>query len=342
MSGKIITIIVGLLFAAFAFAKLDVMNKPTVEGWWGGTQFTTRAMPAAEVNGQKVAIGGNYLNPNLGSGKFVSTPGYQAVLAPRFGNVQYGSNIRYNMPDRENTGIPCNPLTFGDMAQENYKPPMRDAGAPGGANFSRQMPNQVQENYGCGTGSCGSTSPASCGKGGVGLGHSVAGGYELPSGYTNGNYANVYDSLPAQGQNLGHDLPVGTMATMDGAGNVDQFVAFQRIMPANTKASSRLRAQGDPIRGDLPIVPCQSGWYSVFPDLSRDLQEGAMNVLTNSDKSDYNQLLTLIANASGGTQSALGGANLSDYLPVYNSNMGTESVTNLKAAMGDINVTSFP
>jgi hypothetical protein len=142
----------------------------------------------------------------------------------------------------------------------------------------------------------------------------------------------------------GSDLPVGTMSTMDGAGNLDQFIAFNRIMPANTKSSSRLRAGGDPIRGDLAIVPCQSGWFSVYPDIARDVQEGAMNVLAGAGGGgeSYNNLMNLIVSASGGSQTALGGVNLADSIPQYNANMATSMSSQLKSAMGDINVTAFP
>lgn len=330
---KFLVTVIGIFLAIFAIYNLD-FGKPVVENWWGGTQFSTRAMPGARLpNGEEVAIGGNYLNPNtMGNNKFVSTPAFQAVLSPRFSNVQYGANIKYNMPDRENMGVPCEPLTFGDMAKENYAPRAQAPQAP-----------QVQENYSCGSGQCGGGAPASCGKGGYGMGHRVAGGYELPSGYTNGNYQDVYDSIPGK-MVSGSDLPVGTMSTMDGAGNLDQFMAFNRIMVANTKSSSRLRAGGDPIRGDLAIVPCQSGWFSVYPDIARDVQEGAMNVLAGAGGGgeSYNNLMNLIVSASGGSQTALGGVNLADSIPQYNANMATSMSSQLKSAMGDINVTAFP
>jgi hypothetical protein len=389
-----------LLAACAALLAVASQSKSQiVENFWGGTQFTTRAMPGAMVNGQPVAIGGNYLNPDMmGSGKFVSVPSFQGVLSPRFSNTQYGANIRYNLPDRENLGTPCDPLTFGNMAGStaaltgaanslpagvgmsgNLGPNRGPLNPVTGAPMPKAMPNpmgkavenyssgamptagsnpgskrptmnvagpQNAENYcaNCGTGGCGSGCPASCGKGGYGIGHMVAGGYELPSGYAAGNYWDVYNSIPSEGQNLGSELPVGTMSTMDGAGNLDQFVAFNRIMPANTKGSSRLRSQGDPIRGDLAIVPCQSGWFSVYPDISRDVQEGAMNVLggAGAGGESYNNLMRLIVSASGGSQTALGGVDLADALPQYNANMASQQMTNLQSAMGDVSVTAFP
>ena len=323
-NGKFVFSFVGIFLVLFAIMKVSDSSK-VVEGFWGGTQFTTRAMPVARMkNGQEVALSGNYLKPPnmMGSGKFVSVPSFQGVLSPRFSNVNYGANIKYNMPDRENLASPCDPLTFGNMAQENY------------------TQNNSREEY------CGSTANAtpSCGKGGLGIGHKINDTFNIPPGYTNGNWKEVNDSMKTEGFNMGSDLPVGTMSTMDGAGNMEQFIAFNRIMPANTKSSSRLRGQGDYIRGDLAIVPCQSGWFSVYPDIARDVNEGAMNVLAGAGGggSSYNDLMNLIVTSSGGVQTTLGGVDLSETLPQYNVNMAQDQVTNLKAAMGDINVTSFP
>ena len=321
LNGKFIVTLTALIMAIFAVCNVDFMTTPVVENWWGGIQLSQTAVPFAESGGRmrsngqpaqpphRVALPGNsIINPNMmGSGKFVSVPSYQAVLSPRFSNVNYGANIKYNLPDRENLAAPCDPLTFGDMAKENYT----------------------------------ETNPPSCGKGGYGLGHKVAGGYEIPSGYENGNKEEVLAGASSS-QIVGSDLPIGTMTTMDGAGNMDQVVMYGRLMVSTSKSSSKLRAQGDPIRGDLPIVPCQSGWFSVYPTISRDLQEGAMNVLTDvAPGSSYNSLMNMLVTSTGGAQNTFGGASLSQ-LPNYQVNMAGSSESALSAGMGDIQVTSFP
>lgn len=349
-SGRFLIVLMGIILAILSLCKLDFGNKePIVENWWGSTQFTPVGQPGAKLpNGQTVAIGGNYMAPPMmGSGKFVSTPAFQAVLSPRFSNVQYGANIRYNMPDRENLGVPCEPLTFGGMAQENYMKERVVRAQPPVENYTSNptapmRAPSVQENYDCSVGQCGSSSPPSCGKGGYGMGHKVAGGYELPSGYAAGNYWDVYDSIPGT-KVAGSELPVGTMSTMDGAGNLDQVVVVNNIMPANIQGS-RLRSQGDPIRGDLAIVPCQSGWFSVYPTLNRDLQQGAMNVLSGAGGGgeSYNNLMNLLVSASGGSSTTFGGIDLKDSLPQYNANMATSMVTDLRNAMGDVTVSAFP
>lgn len=353
LSRQFLITIVGIIVAILAICNLDFKNQQVAEHWWGSTSFTPTAVPGAMVNGQVTAIGGNYLDPKamLGSNKFVSVPSYQAVLSPRFSNVQYGANIRYNTPDRENMGAPCNPLTFGDMAQENYQrvPQQKIPGAG-----QRVQNGGSKENYcGGGSGDCANGSPPSCGKGGYGLGHKVAGGYELPPGYTNGNYQDVYNSLPGTvvsspcgggGGSSSADLPIGTMSSMDSAGNTDQFIAFNRIMPANSKGSSRLYAAGDFIRGDLPIVPCQSGWFSVYPTIPRDVNPGALGVVTGAGGGgeSYNKLMQLLVNASGGVTTTLGGVDLKESLANYNVNMASQNIANLSSAMTDVSYTSFP
>jgi hypothetical protein len=339
INGKFLFTLIGIVLAIFTLCNTNLQN-PIVENWWGGIPAqTVTAVPTIMArNGQTTALGGNYFDPNSlrGSGKFVSVPSFQGVLSPRFSNVQYGANIKYNMPDRENLATPCDPLTFGDMAKENYNPqPQRQP------QFQR---SETKENYGCGTGKCDSS--VSCGKGGYGFGHKVAGGYELPVGYTNGNYSDVYDSLegpvvsrPCTGSEADNNLlPVGTMSTTDAMGNSEQFVVMNRLM--NTNMKSRLRGLGDPIRGDLAITPCQSGWFSVYPTINVDLQAGAMNVLAGHDAGESNaKLMELLMNASGGARTTFGGVNFEE-APRINMTPSYNSM--LSASNTDVNVTAFP
>jgi len=342
LSGKFLFTLVGIVLAILAICNFDFSGQPVVENFMGMGAQTVTAMPyTLASNGAKTAFSGNYFDPGSmnmrGSGKFVSVPSYQGILSPRFSNVQYGANIRYNMPDRENLAAPCTPLTFGDMAKENYAPPQKGV-----------VPEQTRENYSCGTGQCGSSDGLSCGKGGYGMGHKVAGGYELPVGYTNGNFADVYNSLqynghpakvisqPCVDSPASAALPVGTMSTMDALGNPEQFVVMNRLM--NTNMKSRLRAQGDPIRGDLAITPCQNGWFSVYPIINVDLQPGAMNVL-NGDGESNSKLMQLLVNASGGARTTFAGADMANNL---NVNLSPQMKTSLSQAANTVQVTSFP
>lgn len=100
-----------------------------------------------------------------------------------------------------------------------------------------------------------------------------------------------------------------------------QILNYDRLIFANAK--SRLYGRGDPIRGDIPIVPVNDGWFrpSVYPNI--DLRQGAMNVIGGSDNSTANELRALQAAFSG--KSDLAQKDLS-----------------LGAAQSDIIVTAFP
>jgi hypothetical protein len=249
-------------------------------------------------------------------GDLYSIPGqYQSILNPRFSNVDYGANIRYNMPSYENQAVPCNPLTMGNMAQKNYK-------------HKPAPPKDTKEGY-CGQcgGGCGSVS---CGKGGAAPLCNKAPTPVSPAGFAGGNYNEVLSNAYQQSEFPTVDslVPVGDMTTVNSLGETVQPIVYDRYIYANR--NSRLRSQGDPIRGDLPIVPCGADWFrpSVHPNI--DLQEGAMNVIGGISDSSM-ALASLINTASGNANTTIGGVDLS------NQFSGTVS-----AGMRDVNISAFP
>lgn len=94
-----------------------------------------------------------------------------------------------------------------------------------------------------------------------------------------------------------------------GEGDIVQPVTYDRFMFSNKK--SRLREHGDPIRGDLPIIPHNSDWFrpSVQPHI--DLKEGAMQVMGGFDNETNNQLSLLMAASAGNAMQTFGGMNFS-------------------------------
>jgi hypothetical protein len=210
-------------------------------------------------------------------GDIYSVPGtYQGILNPRFANVDFGANIRYNMPSYENQGVPCEPLTFGSMVRENFND--SDSG--------------------------GYPAPR-CGKGGAQ--NSFHTGAPLMEGnYANGNYNQIVDQIPKY-PNVSDIIPVGDMSTVNALGETVQPIVYDRFVFANR--NSRLRSQGDMIRGDLPIVPCNTEWFrpSVTPHL--DLQQGAMNVMGGIDNETAQSMADLIYNTS--MSNTIGGVDMS-------------------------------
>jgi hypothetical protein len=265
-------------------------------------------------------------------GDFFSVPGtYQAMLNPRFSNVDYGANIRYNMPSYDNLAAPCNPLGYQSNplslasmvqmqdTQENYKP-----------NIPRGN-SSVREDYGCN-----SSGVAGCRKGGAPI--SFHGSPPMmEADYANGNFNNVRDNnyknskIPATTS----ALPVRDMTAMNAGSDAMQPVIYDRYIFANR--NSRLRSQGDPIRGDLAIAPCNTGWFQVSVQPNIDLQQGALNVLGGINNEQAKSMADLVYKTSGNADTTIAGVDMSQHV-----NMTTMFGGGLTAGQGDVNVTAFP
>lgn len=280
---KFVITLIGLLVAVFAICNINVAQASKIHENFGMNPSMTwkvdRMVAASPQAAQK--------------GDFYSVPGtYQSILNPRFSNVDYGANIRYNMPSYENQATPCNPLTFANMARENY--------------------SSTKENYGCGAKS-------------INVGVAAT-----EPGFASGNYNQLLNATYSGSSypEVSATLPVGDMTTVNASGETIQPIVYDRYIYANR--NSRLRSQGDPIRGDLPIVPNASDWFrpSVHPGI--DLHEGAMNVLGGNQNETSNSLSQLIYAASGNADTMIGGVNMS------NQFSGSMSATGR-----DVTVTAF-
>lgn len=141
--------------------------------------------------------------------------------------------------------------------------------------------------------------------------------------------------VPAKSSNAQGGL-LATYTTEDGERR--QAISYNRYVYANK--SSRLRSQGDPFRGDLPIVPATGNWFvpSVHPNI--DLQAGAMNVMGGVNNGTNHQLSHLIYATSGGSDSTIGGVDLA----APGERNGFAQMNNISSLSGgaDIVVTSFP
>jgi hypothetical protein len=274
---------------------------------------------------------------------FFQTPHFQGILSPRFSNVNYGPNLRTQLPGYTTTGVPADPLG-GDV----------------GGSFSAAQ-------SGCVSGGCGPR--ASAGSRGmmmdVGYGggammmnnayaderHIGGGGYggamrmneaqrvlldpHNPSAYANGNYKEVLAAGVSSDCTSDSAMMNGAMGSyLTADGNMKQPIIYDRFMYANRK--SRLRNLGDAIRGDLPIVPLSGNWFTpnVHPNL--DLQAGAMNVLAGVNNETNHQLANLIYNSSGGGDTTIGGVDMA------RMNASNQIFGATAAARGDVIMTSFP
>lgn len=130
-----------------------------------------------------------------------------------------------------------------------------------------------------------------------------------------------------------------------GEGDIVQPVTYDRFMFSNKR--SRLREHGDPIRGDLPIVPHNSDWFrpSVQPHI--DLKEGAMQVMGGFDNDTNNQLSMLMSASAGNAMQTFGGMNfsgddgLSAHMGAFMRSPYNATTSNSSSSADDVNLAKF-
>jgi hypothetical protein len=149
----------------------------------------------------------------------------------------------------------------------------------------------------------------------------------MPANWAAGNY----NELEAQVgmSDASSTLPITGMESINQLGEETQVINIDRLIYANR--NSRLRGLGDPIRGDLPIVPCQAEWFRPSVNVATDLQQGALSVMGGLDGEQQTRLTNLINSESRGTESTIAGINLSQ----LNNITGDQSLTTIA-------VSSFP
>jgi hypothetical protein len=276
LDNKFFFSLIGIMITVFAMCNVN-FSSSSKEHFFGNPQMSTRVHKVIiDQDGREHSLQNN-LQGHLGDDKFIKTANLQAMLSPRGvgNNVNAGARINYARADPKYEAFPItNPMDYANMAAENYS----------------NNP-QSKENYGCAQDS-----------------FSSSGIDSLPSNYTNGNYETEKQKVFSTGMETVDSLPVGNMSTINALGETIQPVVYDRYIFANRH--SRLRSQGDPIRGDLPIVPCNNGWFNVSVNPATDLQTGAMNVMGGVSNSVSNNTSQLVFNSSGNTYDTLGGVSL--------------------------------
>jgi len=356
---KLLITLVGLTATVLAINAIQNKNEETKENFGMLPSFETKVDVQVAPN-KKAASEGKFtsvlnqyrtmLDPQ---NAFYTVPGsFQANLTPRFFNGDYGANISYNLPSRQNLAVPETPLGFANAVTKQQQPLMQQQ--PG-------QQNQVKENF-CTAQGC--STVTGCKPGGDSLNYH-GGAPLMEAGYADGNYNKVLDEIytgPKAMKAVHSSLPVGDMTTLNSLGEEDQPIIYDRYMFANR--NSRLRSQGDKIRGDLAIVPNNNGWFNPSVQPNIDLEQGAMNVLGGINNESAQELADLIYTTSGDSKTTIGGVNMKNSLGnpaktrysnrrtnTYRSgsqhglndvNMSNQYKTNLSAAGGDINVTSYP
>ena len=228
------------------------------------------------------------------------------TLPPR----TYKVNRVYGQPDSAMFEVPGNyqaslsprmtNVDYGAFIRYNTPDSKHLAASPTDPLSLYNSPVQIKENY-CGAGQPANSAPN-------------------PSSM-NQSYTEVTDLLPVSG--------MGGNAVNALGEEVTQPIIYDRFIYANQK--SRLRGLGDPIRGDLPIVPVRNEWMrpSAVPNI--DLRSGALAVMGGIDMDTTKELLALRSAAAGGLLDVGSGIDYSVQQSPYTTGAG-----------GDIHVSSFP
>ena len=252
--GKFIATLIALVVAVIAICNFNSNKVSSNEGFAGmGHSFTTRLV--REVGASQAAYK---------KGSMYTVPGtYQSMLSPRINPSQgIGSNIRFNMPSHTNMAAPHNPISYSNMAKENYQ-----------SNGDRCNPIAQKSYHG--------------------------GAQVTPGDYAAGNYHEIINDISNDKNGnieILDSIPVSDMTTMNALGQSEQMVVYDRLIYANKK--SRNRALGDFFRGDLAIVPHEGDWFRTSAHPNTDLQPGALAVMGGVDNENTKKLASLIGSTS--------------------------------------------
>ena len=256
----------------------------------------------------------------------------------------YGPDIRYNLPAQQNLAVPAHPLAakepfqFAKMARENYHfgghkqtcgdakqsmpgaaPPLMNANYHNGNwNNVAYAANSVEGFNGArpaAMAAARSAMPAAAMAPGK-TGNLVSASGMLPSAAVKPNEP-VAPNLPVSNMNMPMSAQqIAAAAKVDPnadpsclcAGQEGEPIVYDRYIISNR--NNRLRAQGDMIRGDLPIAKTNTGWFQTSAKPNEVLQQGALNVIAGLDNTTAKEMAAFLLQQTGNTESASAGVPL--------------------------------
>lgn len=315
MNSKFFVTLIGLFLAILAICNVN-FKENAVENFGFGQQGAVKVYQSVKTPSGHYGLRG--IQSPIGN-KFVSYPNMQSLLSPRMsGGTDFGSAIRYNMPDRKNMGVdPCDPLSTN--LSENFTPPT----------------TQLKENYATyGQNNVGGCAAPTCGRGGVPLPTGVENPLtSAPSNFTTGDFHDVMSGLRTN-QQIVDSLPVAQTQTVNAAGESVNPVVYNNYIYANRR--SRLNGLGDRIRGDLAIAPCNTQWFRPSVNPSIDLTQGAMSVIGGVGNESSRALAHMVNEYSGGAEQTIGGVDYSNF------NIASQFGTQIGGGHSDVAFTAFP
>lgn len=228
----------------------------------------------------KASVPGN--NQAQLSPPVVTVPGTsQSPLAPRFSSTGYGANITYNLPEMKNLGVePTNPLQLTPLQYAKVV----ETGA-----IVEKPTHNIREGFSTTTKQPSGTKTTRTPK---------------KKDDSSSQYAALQRSQQEFGEDNSASLPIQSMTSSSGGEEVP--MVMDRFIVATMK--SRLYGKGDPIRGDLAIVPVlpnadpNSGtWFRPSVNPALDLNQGSLSVIAGAFNDQGRALAQLQMQSNAGT-----------------------------------------
>ena len=325
--------------AALVASVVVICNYDKKENFVENFAGSAGGMPQFQVRAEKVMA----CNEEAAArGEFFSVPNFQSQLSPRMFSESYGPDIRYNLPAHKNLGVPAHPLAakepfqFAKMARENYHPKQQcgdakksmQGAAPPIMNANYHNGNWSNVAYGpksvegfngakpaAAMAAAHSAMPSNTGATGKN-GDVVSSSGMLPSAVVKPNDVSA-PNLPVSNMNMPMSAQqIAAAAKVDPnadpsclcAGQEGEPIVYDRYIISNR--NNRLRAQGDMIRGDLPIAKTNTGWFQTSAKPNEVLQQGALNVIAGLDNSTAQEMAAFLLQQTGNTEPASGGVPL--------------------------------
>lgn len=149
---------------------------------------------------------------------------------------------------------------------------------------------------------------------------------------------NVKPAYMANTDQITDQIEVGVSdPQVNSYGEIQQPIIYDRFIYANQR--SRNYGAGDPIRGDLPIVPNCNDWMRPIANPQTDLRDGALMSMFGNGSNTY-EMLALRSASTGGLLNPGGGNNTIIANNPYTPGMVQKNIS--LSQSGGVHVSSFP
>ena len=271
MNTKLVIALIAVISMLTMYIK-QTAGPNLIENFWDNVQFGRRAINVDAAGNGKF---GPYQPPckNTPPG-FMTVPGYmQTSPSPRMMNMDGGLAIKYNpAPLPYQAADPLHPISnnSGNCSSNCCNNSVNMNASPCSQNFACAQQQSV-ENFANSV-------------------ENFTDGSDV-----NAQYETVQNQLP---YTVSTDTVPVSLPPIDGLAETCNTnpVTYDRLIYSAVK--SRKYALGDPIRGDIPITPCNTGWFQASANPSIDLRVGAMQVMGGG----YNSCNPMAENPSYATQ----------------------------------------